>query len=708
MIVGTVKAIVVSKAHDRELTDFTQTARQGFLLERAADWEWANPNTCPCSDDGLRESVKPAGAEVIPPELTTPITAGTTVPIPADLPAAKPIKTTGIFIGNVPLNAHGSDFHSCVKFAASFNNSTRRTLSYVSPSIQNGEVVLRPSTDVVREGSRRWDCTAIGYFLGRKPYYHHLNDYIRKVWPVVKEVTATSNGFYFFQFKMEIAMEKVIEGGPWLFQGQPIVLQRWEPGMVLRKHKHTQVPVWIRLRHLPVEFWTNDGLSTVASGVGRPLYQDSITRACTRLDSACVCVMLDILSTLPKHLIIMMPKKDGSETPYKAPVAVYVQKRPSTTQPLPNANPNVTIDTVHTVNHTAEVDKGVERNNFTDKGKAIVVYNPFDALLLTDDDVGLNRRDPQVAVRELASEFRLHFIGLLETRVSASNVMRIQTFLPIWSWFTNYNGPGNRIWIAWDAELLDVDVLNLDVQFIHCRITIRSAHLSVLTTVVYGANDTISRRDLWQNLSMLAQSISDKPWIVGGDFNTVLDMSEWPNSHYHCLNARTSDHSPLVIQGDADTHTNVWRHRIEDTSMYAVTRKLRALKPVFRTLRRKKGDLSLNVKLAAEFLGTVAMRRASKRLFQIMDEDGHTHTTQYDVVNEFVSFYQRLLGGERRREFIDLRYLQPWARHILTLDECRGLVQSVTREEIKDAFFDIAEHKAPGPNGYSSGFYKAV
>ncbi|KAL0293736.1 UNVERIFIED_CONTAM: hypothetical protein Sangu_3231900 [Sesamum angustifolium] len=229
---------------------------------------------------------------------------------------------------------------------------------------------------------------------------------------------------------------------------------------------------------------------------------------------------------------------------------------------------------------------------------------------------GLNRRDHQVAVKELVSESRLQFLGLLETRVSAVNVSRVQTFLPR-SWFTDYAGPGNRIWIAWDDELLDVNVLDLDNQFIHCRITIRCAHLSILATVVYGANDTISRRGLWQKLVLLANSISDEPWIVGGDFNTVLDMSEvcgssadihlamtefrdclldtglihlpvqgerfswhncsegdrslwkrldrllvndawlsqWPNSHYHCLNARTSDHSPLVIRGDTATHT---------------------------------------------------------------------------------------------------------------------------------------------------------
>ncbi|KAK4380912.1 hypothetical protein Sango_3020300 [Sesamum angolense] len=60
----------------------------------------------------------------------------------------------------------------------------------------------------------------------------------------------------------------------------------------------------------------------------------------------------------------------------------------------------------------------------------------------------------------------------------------------------------------------------------------------------------------------------------------------------------------------------------------------------------------------------MAMRRASKRVFQITNEAGRTLTA--------------------------------------------ALVQPVTREEVKDAFFDIAEDKAPGPDGYSSGFYKAA
>ncbi|KAK4381746.1 hypothetical protein Sango_2938900 [Sesamum angolense] len=115
-------------------------------------------------------------------------------------------------------------------------------------------------------------------------------------------------------------MEDVIEGGPWLYLGQPIVLQKWEPGKVLRKLKHTEVPVWIKLRHLPMELWTTEGLSTVASGIGRPLYPDAITRACTRLDFARVCVMLNVSSKLPKHVVIMMPNELGGESACKVDV----------------------------------------------------------------------------------------------------------------------------------------------------------------------------------------------------------------------------------------------------------------------------------------------------------------------------------------------------------------------------------------------------
>ncbi|KAL0445474.1 UNVERIFIED_CONTAM: hypothetical protein Slati_1675300 [Sesamum latifolium] len=57
---------------------------------------------------------------------------------------------------------------------------------------------------------------------------------------------------------------------------------------------------------------------------------------------------------------------------------------------------------------------------------------------------------------------------------------------------------------------------------------------------------------------------------------------------------------------------------------------------------------------------------------------------------------------------IDLRYLRLWARHVMSEDEALLLVQPVTLDEIKQAVFDIDEVKTLGPDGYSSGFFKAA
>ncbi|KAL2224828.1 UNVERIFIED_CONTAM: hypothetical protein Sindi_2936600 [Sesamum indicum] len=146
--------------------------------------------------------------------------------------------------------------------------------------------------------------------------------------------------------------------------------------------------------------------------------------------------------------------------------------------------------------------------------------------------------------------------------------------------------------------------------------------------------------------------------------------------------------------------------------MYAVTRKLKALKPVFREQRRNKGDLSHNVQLAKVFLEMaqllIAQRRSVRRILQINDDHGTTHTEPGAVINEFVTFYQNLLGGERRRDVIDLRFLRPWARQLLSEEDGSFLLEPFTPADVKQAVFDIAEDKAPGPDGYSSGFFKAA
>ncbi|KAL0430579.1 UNVERIFIED_CONTAM: hypothetical protein Sradi_0683900 [Sesamum radiatum] len=176
--------------------------------------------------------------------------------------------------------------------------------------------------------------------------------------------------------------------------------------------------------------------------------------------------------------------------------------------------------------------------------------------------------------------------------------------------------------------------------------------------------------------------------------------------------------------------------------MFGVTRKLKPLKPVFRAQWQKKGDLSNNVRLAVGFLEEaqsllaqdrhcetllhlelcckLVMRLASRleqhmlqqraKMAWMKDGDQCNRIFFRKVAKRRSSkqYYQHLLGGRRRNHPIDLRYLRPWARHILSEDEARLLVLPVSPDEVKQAVFDIDETKAPRPDGYSSGFFKAA
>ncbi|XP_011078652.1 uncharacterized protein LOC105162344 [Sesamum indicum] len=122
-------------------------------------------------------------------------------------------------------------------------------------------------------------------------------------------------------------------------------------------------------------------------------------------------------------------------------------------------------------------------------------------------------------------------------------------------------------------------------------------------------NCSTSVRSLWKRLDRIL--INDR-WLA-----------RFPNSFYHSLTPRTSDHSPLFLHGDTHQHNggmfrfdnylalstefiptvqNIWYHDVVGVPMYTVTGKLKALKPVFRLQRRNKGDLTLNVQLAKGFL----------------------------------------------------------------------------------------------------------
>jgi hypothetical protein len=91
------------------------------------------------------------------------------------------------------------------------------------------------------------------------------------------DVFLMENSMYIFRFADEHTRDEVLESKLWHIANKPLILCRWEPGMQLLKLSLKSVPIWIKLNHIPMEFWNSTCLSYVASGIGKPLYVDSIT-----------------------------------------------------------------------------------------------------------------------------------------------------------------------------------------------------------------------------------------------------------------------------------------------------------------------------------------------------------------------------------------------------------------------------------------------
>ncbi|KAL2252009.1 UNVERIFIED_CONTAM: hypothetical protein Sindi_2323200 [Sesamum indicum] len=171
--------------------------------ERAAD---ISPTRADVIHDARAEVIHDARADAIHPRADiTNFMGGKNSNL------GKKLTPVPLFIGNIPLHTSSNGIVND-KIADAFNNSSRKMLSFIAPTKQNGEVVVCPSLDTVRDEAKRWKSTAVGYFMGKRPYYHHLKEFAHLIWPALREVTATANGFFFFRFKTEIDMEEVIEG----------------------------------------------------------------------------------------------------------------------------------------------------------------------------------------------------------------------------------------------------------------------------------------------------------------------------------------------------------------------------------------------------------------------------------------------------------------------------------------------------------------
>lgn len=180
--------------------------------------------------------------------------------------------------------------------------SARMNLEYFEPILSKEKVKVKPPPVIATYGAAQWESTLVGYFMDGKLPFNVVNNIAKRLWDskgLVKTLTG-ANGFYFFKFYSATQCEEILEGGPWHMAGRPIVLKKWQPNMSLNKEHCKTIPIWVNFYNVPLEFWTDKGLSYIASAVGKPLYADNMTTAVQRIQYARICIEVSPESQLPE------------------------------------------------------------------------------------------------------------------------------------------------------------------------------------------------------------------------------------------------------------------------------------------------------------------------------------------------------------------------------------------------------------------------
>lgn len=171
-------------------------------------------------------------------------------------------------------------------------------------SSEGNQSVDVPSA-IVDEANLLWDDFVITRFMETAPHVAKVHDILNKIWAfgdklqkkVVYEMDEVTMKI---RVPNEAIREKVIRRGIWNIAGVPIVVSKWS--LVKDDSKARLTPLWVHLKQVPMNMYSWEGLSFIASAAGIPDKLHPETIGCTNLEIAKICVTADLSKQLLRKI----------------------------------------------------------------------------------------------------------------------------------------------------------------------------------------------------------------------------------------------------------------------------------------------------------------------------------------------------------------------------------------------------------------------
>ncbi|XP_060177905.1 uncharacterized protein LOC132607846 [Lycium barbarum] len=309
-----------------------------------------------------------------------------------------------------------------------------------------------------------------------------------------------------------------------------------------------------------------------------------------------------------------------------------------------------------------------------------------------------------------------------------------------------------KIWFFVQHNV-DVEILLATEQSITVKLQFQEYSKDMVVTMVYAKCSEVERLQLWDNLYLLASNMTS-PWLVGGDFNVLLNEEEKIGGQQFChknmkilpfnwfgqlevehLSRIGSDHAPLLQ----------WDTVLTDDAFMSFKLKMKKLKTALSTWSKTTfGDIFKQLVIREEIVkikeqlfeenpleeNIMVMQRAQAELILYLhyEEEFWRQKARMDCFSEGdknTRYFHSLVKGRRKRiqirrikdndgnclEDVDSVAAQAANFSISNLLMRREednilLAEQPTMEEVQKAVFELNGDSACGPDGFSGIFYQ--
>ncbi|GJX28595.1 RNA-directed DNA polymerase, eukaryota, reverse transcriptase zinc-binding domain protein [Tanacetum coccineum] len=304
-----------------------------------------------------------------------------------------------------------------------------------------------------------------------------------------------------------------------------------------------------------------------------------------------------------------------------------------------------------------------------------------------------NAADKQKEVKKLIQEECLQFCAVLETHVEFKNIKKTCDNI-FGSWEYTSNGEDNS-----KGTLKKLDKVMVNEVFLEKH---QQAHGAFLPNLVSDHSPIIvkipngdrefeghSMYRVVQKLKALKGNLKKMSWQNGNVFERVVILKE-----------KVKECQTKVDKYPHDREVKKESVRILEEYIEAKKEEYNLLCQKAKVEWIKEGD-----KNTAYFHKTIKERAHRSRIMSIRNENGVRFKNK-EVAKQIVKHFEEFLGTTSNVQDIIGRSDIFINKH--TNDEAMEMVRPISDAEIKNAMFGIEDSKAPGPDGYTSRFYKSA